>query len=447
MTGRERIFAALEGRRPDKTPWVPFAGVHAGKLCGFTAREVSTDLAKLEQALEEVNRLYSPDGQPVMFDLQIEAEILGCSLVWSDNAPPTVSSHPLAETTLVPTRLPLPGEGRLALETEALRFARRRFPDTAIYAVCTGPFTLAGHLRGTDVFMDMVLDPDYVHDLLAYTKEVVKDVAGQLLEAGADVVAVTDPLISQISPAFFEDFMDGPFSDVFAHIRAKGGKSAFFVCGNASRSIEAMCLTSPDAIAVDENVSLPKAKETTDRHGVCVCGNVPLTSVMLFGNQKDNMRHGLQMLDSIDPSTLYIASPGCDMPYDIPVENTVALEQAVHNPEAVRGMVADYTPEELVFKGPLPDYEHLERPLVEVFTLDSALCAACSYMKAAALDAQENADFPMDVVEHKYTTVENIARCKAMGVEQLPSIYINGKLAFSSIIPDRGTLLKAVKEA
>ena len=34
----------------------------------------------------------------------------------------------------------------------------------------------------------------------------------------------------------------------------------------------------------------------------------------------------------------------------------------------------------------LPDYENLPRPLIEVFTLDSATCAACTYMKMCIRD-------------------------------------------------------------
>jgi uroporphyrinogen-III decarboxylase len=41
--------------------------------------------------------LYKPDGIPVIFDLQIEAEAIGCRLKWSDNSPPSVISHPLQE--------------------------------------------------------------------------------------------------------------------------------------------------------------------------------------------------------------------------------------------------------------------------------------------------------------------------------------------------------------
>jgi uroporphyrinogen decarboxylase len=399
-------------------------------------------------ALQAVHKHYDPDGQPVMFDLQIEAEILGCELVWSEDAPPSVGTHPLGENDGVPTRIPQPGDGRLAMELEAVRRMRALYPDTAIYGICCGPFTLASHLRGTDIFMEMILDPEKVTALLSYTRKVCEAVSGYLVDAGCDVIAVTDPLVSQISPEHFSQFMALPFSAVFSRIREKGAYGAFFVCGNASRNIEPMCLTRPDAISVDENVDLVEAKRITDRHAIALCGNIPLTSVMLFGNQLDNMKATLQMMDSIDSSRLYMVAPGCDMPYAVPVENAIAVEQAVHDPEVARSMVRGYEREEVPFEGTLPDYRHLHKPLVEVFTLDSASCAACTYMLEAARDgANRFGEGAVDVVEYKYTVPENIARCKAMQVTQLPSIYINGKLQFSSIIPSREELVAAIGEA
>jgi uroporphyrinogen decarboxylase len=79
-TGKELLFAALRHEPLTAIPWVPFAGVHAGSLKGYTARQILTDKTKLLESLLEVNRQYDPDGQPIVFDLQIEAEILGCEL-------------------------------------------------------------------------------------------------------------------------------------------------------------------------------------------------------------------------------------------------------------------------------------------------------------------------------------------------------------------------------
>jgi uroporphyrinogen decarboxylase len=446
MTGRERVLRTIEGKSTDKLPWVPFAGVHAGKLLGYGAKKVSTDVDALVQAALEVNRLYHPDGQPIMFDLQIEAEILGCDMVWSDDGPPSVASHPLEDTTEIPTRMPKADEGRLSMELEAtLRLKKEIGDTTALYGICCGPFTLASHLRGTEIFMDMMLQPEYVHELLAYANKVAKTVSGYLIDAGIDVVAVTDPLISQISPAHFVEFMEKPFTELFESISSKGAKSSFFVCGNATMNIEPMCKTKCDSLSVDENVNLANTKKITDTYDITIGGNIPLTSVMLFGNQQDNMKTVVDLIDSVTPGRL-ILSPGCDMPYDVPVENAIAVEHAVHETESVRAMVANYQSKGIEFTGELPDYEHLEKPLVEVFTLDSATCAACTYMWAAAQDAVKSMNTKIDLIEYKYTVPQNIARCREVGVKQLPSIYINGKLAFSSIIPSREELVKRIKE-
>lgn len=446
MTGKERILRTIAGLETDKLPWVPFAGVHAGKLVGYGAKKVSTELEPLIEAALEVNRLYKPDGQPVMFDLQIEAEILGCEMVWSDDGPPSVASHPLATTEEIPTKIPARDEGRLKLHLDAIRELKPKIGETtAIYGLCCGPFTLASHLRGTEIFMDMMLNEEYVHDLLKYTEEVAKAVSLYLIEAGADIIAVVDPLISQISANHFDQFMSGPFSALFDYIRSQNSLSSFFVCGNATQNIEPMCHTRCDSISVDENVDLAKAKEITDRYGITIGGNIPLTSVMLFGNQQDNMKTTVDLIDSLSPGRLIIA-PGCDMPYDTPIENTIAVEHAVHETDSARKMVENYEGEEIPFEGELPNYGALERPLVEVFTLDSLTCAACTYMWAAAQDAVKAMDKEVDLIEYRYTDPQNIARCREVGVKQLPSIYINGQLAYSSIIPSREELINKILE-
>ncbi|MFQ3621398.1 MAG: hypothetical protein SNJ78_10710 [Spirochaetales bacterium] len=53
-----------------------------------------------------MNTLYQVDGQPVMFDLQIEAEVLGCELGWAEDAPPSVASHPLMRLTAIVDWIP-----------------------------------------------------------------------------------------------------------------------------------------------------------------------------------------------------------------------------------------------------------------------------------------------------------------------------------------------------
>lgn len=449
MTGKELIFKTLNHEDTPRVAWVPFAGVHAGKLTGVSAKEILTDGEKLFNALLEVNKLYRPDGQPVLFDLQIEAEILGCELQWAEDAPPAVKTHVLSETKDVPCTCMMPQktDGRLPLVLDVMTKMKEAVGETtALYGLTCGPFTLASHLRGTNIFMDMFEDLEYTKKLINYTNEVNKKIAEYYIEAGMDVIAVVDPLVSQISPRHFKKFLLEPYTDLFNFIREKQTFSSFFVCGDATRSIDVMCQTGPDSISIDENIDMVAAKEITDKYNVAIGGNIPLTTVMLHGTQQDNMKYTVDLLDKLNHKNLIIA-PGCDMPYDVPIENTIAVQQAIRETDKVREILENYEAVEEDIEVELPDYDNLERPLVEVFTLDSATCAACTYMLNAAMDAKEHFGEAIDVVEYKFTIKENIARVKKMGVQHLPSIYINGKLKYSSIIPSKEELEGAIKEA
>ncbi|HTX72527.1 MAG TPA: uroporphyrinogen decarboxylase family protein, partial [Rectinemataceae bacterium] len=270
-------------------------------------------------------------------------------------------------------------------------------------------------------------------------------VAGYYIETGMDIIAAVDPMVSQISPDHFNEFLAAPYTALFSAIRKQGVLSSFFVCGNATNNIEPMCRTGPDCISVDENIHLAKAKEITDRYNVCLGGNIQLTVVMLFGSQADNMKAVVDILDSCGGANLVI-SPGCDMPYDVPIENTIAAGQAVRETGQVRAILEHYKGAQITLDVTLPDYASLGKPLVEVFTLDSATCAACGYMMEAAREMKTAFGEAIDLVEYKFTVRENIARCVKMGVANLPAIYLNGKLAYSSIIPSREELKGKIRE-
>lgn len=448
--GKSILLKTLQHQPTSAVPWVPFAGVHAGKLLGYSAQEVLTDGEKLYSSLMEVNRLYDPDGQPVLFDLQVEAEILGCELRWTKDAPPSVSSHPLAGGhKAIPENLPFPEDGRLPLILEVMQRMKTSVGEnTALYGLVTGPFTLASHLRGTDIFLDTVDDPEFLHALINYTSDVAVRMAYHYIEAGMDVIALVDPVTSQISPHTFKTFLSEPFSRLFAQLRERSTYSAFFVCGDATKNIEAMCQTEPDCIAIDENINMATTKPITDRHNIVLQGNIPLTTRMLLGSQQDNMKYVIDMLDQLQNHDNLIISPGCDMPYDVPVENVIATVEAIRDPKSTRQILAHYHAAEIDLDGiELPDYANRQVPLVEVFTLDSSTCAACGYMLIAAQRAADELGDCVEMVEYKATKPENIARMRKLGIMNLPCILINGELRFSSVIPSQRELISAIEAA
>lgn len=455
MQPKERIFKTLNNEPIDRAAWVPFAGVHAGFLKGYAADEVLQDSDKLYESLMEVNKLYKPDGQPVIFDLQLEAECLGCELQWEKNSPPSIKTHPLDgdedDPPTIPCEctIPTPESGRFPIVLDVMRRMKSSVGDTtALYGLITGPFTLASHLRGNNIFTDMFDFEEETADLLDYCTKVAKAAAGYMIDAGMDVIAVVDPLISQISVNHFEEYMTKPFTEVFDYIRERGAYSSFFVCGDATRNLDVMCQTKPDSMAIDENVDLKVALEIGRKHGVVVGGNIPLTTVMLNGTQMDNMKFVVDLLDDMEDKSGFILSPGCDMPYATPIDNAIGVAQAVIETDSVRDMVKNYVAEEIDTSGVvLPDYENLGKPLMELFTLDPLACAACTYMLRVAEEVVESLGGKVDMIEYRFNDKEKLAHFVKMGVQKIPSIYISGELRYSSIIPSRSELEEALTKA
>ncbi len=448
--GKELILRTLRHEQTKEIPWVPFAGVHAGQLKGFTAEEMLTNADNIVESLKEVNKLYMPDGLPVLFDLQVEAEILGCDLLWAKDNPPSVKSHPLAEEKTLPCscKIPTPESGRMPMILDAMKRTKEAIGDeVALYGLICGPFTLASHLRGSDIFMDMMKDKNYVKDLMNYCAQVSVKMCEMYIDAGMDVIAVVDPLISQVSPRMIEKLLSEAFIGVFDYIRSRDCLSSFFVCGNATSQIEVMCKMGPDGVSVDENVDLAKAKEITDRYNIAIGGNIPLTTTMLHGTQQDNIKSVIDLMDSVEDKTNFIVSPGCDMPYATPRENTIACAQAVKNPDSSRKLIENYESSFDDIEVEIPDYANADKVIIELFLLDPEQCAACTYMLASVKD---NYEYIKDMAEYrvyKYFIKEDIARTRKMGVANLPTMCINGEQKFISIIPSREDLVDAVKAA
>ncbi len=446
MNGKELVRNAILCQEVERIPWVPFVGCHAAKLLDVSAEDYFKDAAQIVRGALLADKLYEPDGLPVLFDLQVEAEALGCRVQFSAENPPAVMAHPLEGTTdRSALRVPSKDDGRFPVVLEAARRIVAELGDRmAIYGLVTGPFTLGLHLRGTDIFFDMLDDPDSVTELMAFCAEVCKTVAGWYLEAGVDIVAIVDPMTSQISSDNFAEFVRPAATAVFDHIRDLGGLASFFVCGNAKRNIEEMCRCHPHNLSIDENIPLGYVKDIAERYGVSVGGNIQLTVTMLLGTPADNIRDAANCC-AIGGKRGFVLSPGCDMPFATPAVNVQAIAAYVHGRDGE--FLATHQAEGLqVVAYDKPDYATKIGVDVDVITLDSESCAPCQYMMEAVRAAAK--DLPaLTVTEHKVKTPEGIGCMLALGVKNIPTIVVDGETRYISIIPEVAELRATFEQA
>ncbi|MCL1900652.1 MAG: hypothetical protein FWG11_09125, partial [Promicromonosporaceae bacterium] len=285
MNGKELILDALSMRPTDRTPWVPFVGCHGGKLIGVKADQYLKSADHIAAGLLAARQRYRADGLPIVFDLQLEAEIFGCQLKWAENGPPSVASHPLAAGQ---TLADIPefelDAGRLPVVWDALEKTKAEIGgDTALYGLICGPFTLALHLLGNDIFTEMFDHSDYVQAVVGLAAAVGRKMAAAYLEKGADVIAITDPMVSQISPVHYDQFVRPHIDSISREATLAGGKSCIFVCGDATRNLESMALCLADGCSIDENISLSLARDIMREAGKSLGGNMRLTTVLLLG--------------------------------------------------------------------------------------------------------------------------------------------------------------------
>ncbi len=442
---KQLVMDAIYNKKTARVPWVPFVGCHAASLIGVTAEEFFKNEQHIVDGVTKAYEMYRPDGLPVLFDLQLEAEALGCDLQFAADNPPAVASHPLEQgKKLSDLKVPTINDGRFPIVMNATKRICEALGDKiALYGLITGPFTLALHLMGTDIFYNMADDEDVVHELMQFCEKVCIATTQMYLDAGCDIIAVVDPMTSQISPNDFATFVTPYATNIFTYIKEKGAASSFFVCGNAKRNIEEMCKCKPDNVSIDENIPLDYVRDICKQHGISFGGNIKLTLSMLFGAPVDNINDAQNCM-AIGGDTGFILAPGCDMPFATPAENVLAVSSLVH------GEVTQFIASTNVLEGVthnLPDYSKETQVVIDVVTLDSESCAPCQYMMEAVADACRDFGDKVRYVEHKVKQKEGVCAMLALGASNIPTICIDGVVKHVSIIPKKDILQADIKEA
>ncbi|MEF9437556.1 MAG: thioredoxin family protein [Candidatus Mariimomonas ferrooxydans] len=439
------ILKAFRLEEVERIPWVPFVGIHGAKLIGVPGDEYLKSAELISKGATKAVQLYKPDGLPVTFDLQIEAEAMGCQLAWSPENPPAVISHPLSEgETLADLAIPGKEDARVKIVPEATGKIRKNHPDIALYGLVTGPFTLALHLMGTDIFIKMFEDEAHVKEILDFTNRMAMAMVGYYLEAGCDIIAVVDPMTSQIGPDQFSQFITTPVRQLFEHIRSNGGLGSFFVCGYAQQNIEVMCDCTPDNVSIDENIPLDFVRDICLERKISFGGNLKLTVVLLMGNPDDCQEHALETME-LGKQKGFILAPGCDLPMATPEENLAAITELVNDPykqDVVRAMEKKEI--DLILPD-MKDYGQADRVVVDIITLDSESCAPCQYMVEAVKKVVPEFEGIVEWREHSIKQLDAVTFMSALMVKNLPTICIDGKIVFVSKIPPRQELIAAIQ--
>jgi len=448
QTCKELVFRALRCQEVERVPWVPFTGVHCAKLMNMDAETYLKSPDNIVKGVKLAAEKYLADGVCSVFDLQIEAEALGCGLKWSKNNPPAVATHILDTKKLDELPELNKNTGRIADALKATSMLKKEIGNnTAIFGLICGPFTLALHLSGAKFLTDMIEYPEQAKAVLEYCAEIAKKMSAWYVEAGADVVAIVDPMTSQISPRHFKRYVMETVEPAITEVKSKGGIVTLFCCGDATKNIELMMQCAPDGIAFDEQVDITKSKELSEKYGVAIEGNLHLTTTLLFGSPFECVEDARRCLEEGGKKG-FLLSPGCDLPFDTPDYNLEAVGKfAVLGEEPIK--TSGFMTLDEALAGCDAAAEGFDdvviepgKVFVEVVTLDSEGCAPCQYMLESLLRVKDRYGDKLSFRETLIKSLAGIKRVGSLGVKNLPSMLINNELVFDNIIPTDEELIE-----
>lgn len=284
---KQMLIDATRGKQTPMPPWLPYAGVHCAALIGQPADRFMKDAVLLAEGVVHAARHYHADGIPLLFDLSVEAESMGCDTVyWEDNVP-SVSSHPCAEKAPGEIGLALPSktDGRWPVIFEAAGIAKPQLEelDCAMLGLLCGPLTLASHLAGPQIFTALLRRKEQAHEILSFAGDVGARAAAFYAEMGCDIIAIVDPVASQIRPQTFAEFVTPNCRPAIDVIHGAGLTSTFFICGNCIKVLEEVCKVPTHGFAIDEQMNLGHVRDMACKYGKGFGGNLKLTTSLMLG--------------------------------------------------------------------------------------------------------------------------------------------------------------------
>lgn len=284
---KQMLIDAYRGKKTVKAPWVPYAGVHCAFLINEPADKMLKDPALLAKGVVNAAKRYKADGIPLAFDLSVEANSVGCDLKWWADNVPSVTNHPCSDKTPAQAGLKMPTKdsGRWPVLFEAAKIAKPQLDelDCVMMGLFCGPLTLASHLAGVRIFTDVYKKKEFAHEVIKFAGEVGAIAAKFYADMGCDIVAIVDPVASQIKSETFKEYVTPNCQAAIKAIHDAGKTSSFFICGDCTKVMEDVCTIGTHGFAIDEQLNLTFVRDLARKHGVGFGGNLKLTLALSLG--------------------------------------------------------------------------------------------------------------------------------------------------------------------
>lgn len=341
MSPQERMDALMNGQRPDRVPFVPFAYGFCARNVGYPVASIYNDPEKSFWAQIWTQEQYGFDGSPVFGYASYGAWEFGGkvkfpSSQWSQA--PSITHHPVESEGDV-ERLELPDvktAGSLPLKMEFSKLVEKH--GQPIEISCGNPFTWAGNICGLDRLCRwMIKRPELAHRVLQLATDHGVDVARYWVQTfGAERIVARDGLPTAsnqvISPKHFEEFVLPYQKQLHQRILALGVKHFFIhICGDQNENLPYLAqvpMGEPGICSFGHEVDITTAIKYFGDSCI-IAGNVE-PQVIQNGTPQQVYELCRQAIEKGKYAPRgYILMPGCELPVMAPPYNVYMMMKAI----------------------------------------------------------------------------------------------------------------------
>ena len=334
MNSYDRVMAVIQGEQPDRVPVIPAAREWCIRQAGFSFREAMESPEKYVFSQYYCVKEYRYDAVWDLYAIHAESEAMGTRLKIAEDTPPSVIEPVIQDYSTDLGRLKLPDpyrDGRLpqmlTIISRLKELCEGRIP---VLGYCQAPFRHAAMLRGLEkVLRDTKKAQEPLKELLEISLEGLIPWGTAVAEAGADIICISDPTVSQdvMSKNTWLEFGFPYLRRLVDALKETGKPLKLHVCGDTTDRLETFVEAGFDILSLDTKVDFEKAREKVgDR--VCLMGNVSPSTTLLFGTPQDVEKDSKRVIQQAGVKGKFILASGCMLSPDTPGENIHAMVKA-----------------------------------------------------------------------------------------------------------------------
>jgi MtaA/CmuA family methyltransferase len=330
MTGRERILSAIRGGPVDSLPLIPISMMIAADGIGEPYGRYATEAAVHARGQVEFAARWDIDHVSAVSDPATEAADLGARIVsWPDQPPAIDEEHALLarKETLLTLRTVDPGAGkRMGKRLDVIRrLSEQVGKEKLVEGWVEGPMAESADLRGINtIMMDLVDDPAFVRDLMAFVFENAMRFAGAQIRAGAEIIGVGDAASSLVGPELFTDVVCAWEKKYIDAIHQMGALVRLHICGNTTALFPILADIHADILDLDSMAAVAAAREKMGP-GRLLSGNIDPVRVLQNGTPAE-VTAGLARCFAEAGEKGYAVNAGCEIPRRTPAGNLQAMK-------------------------------------------------------------------------------------------------------------------------